>query len=84
MEQRKEHGTNFLGWGAGRHVCVGKKTALMMMKMVSVAVLGAFEFVVEREEDGREIREVPKGRGDMLFKVGRASEGLRVRYRARR
>lgn len=68
VESRREHGISFLGWGAARHTCVGRRAALLMMKMITVVLLARFETGVV-DDLGRPLMEVPKPRQDVLFKV---------------
>ena len=41
----------FLGWGAGRHLCVGMKVAKLEMKLILAMFLARYEFFLV-DEDG--------------------------------
>ncbi|KAH7917327.1 cytochrome P450 [Leucogyrophana mollusca] len=80
VEDRKKMGITFLGWGAGRHVCVGKRTALLMMKMIVVLVMAGFEADIV-DERGQMLKELPAAKHDMLFKVCPTKDNVLLRYR---
>ncbi|KIJ58905.1 hypothetical protein HYDPIDRAFT_101775 [Hydnomerulius pinastri MD-312] len=79
IEARKEKGINFLGWGAARHVCVGKRAAMMMMKTIVALMMGTFEIEVVGE-NGVRLEAAPRMRQDMLFKVCPSAEKVRLKY----
>ncbi|EIW79538.1 cytochrome P450 [Coniophora puteana RWD-64-598 SS2] len=84
MEARRaEHGIAFLGWGAARHQCVGKRAALVMMKMITVMLLARFDMGVV-DGRGRTLVEVPKPRQDTLFKVSPTLTRTLLTYEVRR
>jgi cytochrome P450 len=44
-DKEKKHGPfTFLGWGAGRHPCLGMKTAKLEIKMIVTLIIAGFEY----------------------------------------
>lgn len=82
VEARSELGVTFLGWGAGRHVCVGKRAAMLMMRLVLITLMSGFELTLVGE-DGGVLKELPESLNDRLFKVCRPKTKVTLRYRQR-
>jgi len=82
-EQRQlQHGLSFLGWGAARHVCVGKKAATLMIRMIAVMVMATHKVTI-LDASGNRLSEVPRSKNDRLFKVCRPSENVSMKYERR-
>ncbi|KAJ6515069.1 cytochrome P450 [Mycena vitilis] len=82
VEERKKYGTSFLGWGGGRHACVGKHTALLEIKMMTILLMAKYDFTLT---DGANspLRGIPAVRQDRLFKVCAPEEPVNIHYRPR-
>ncbi|KAF7356521.1 Cytochrome P450 [Mycena venus] len=82
VEQRKKYGTTFLGWGGGRHPCVGKRTALLEIKMMTILLMAQYQFSLTDVTDSP-LCEIPRVDVDRLFKVFGSKEVVNIRYRAK-
>lgn len=80
VADRKKYGITFLGWGAARHVCVGKRAARLMMRIITTIILANFE-VEMVDKSGEPMQAVPQLRNDRLFKVTLPTEMVALRYR---
>ncbi|KAJ7572136.1 cytochrome P450 [Mycena floridula] len=77
--KRNEKGINYLGWGAARHVCVGKRAAMLMMKMVTVLLMSKYDIRIV-DDAGKPIEVVPETNSDMLFKVCQTKSEVFLEY----
>ncbi|KAG7093008.1 hypothetical protein E1B28_009307 [Marasmius oreades] len=68
VDKRNVKGINFLGWGAGRHICVGKRAAMLMMKLILIMLVSKLETRLVSER-GESITAIPEAKLDRLFKV---------------
>ncbi|KAG1741602.1 cytochrome P450, partial [Suillus lakei] len=82
VQERQQHGTTFLGWGAGRHVCAGKRAAQMLMK-ITIILLSQFDIQM-LDEGGEPMQKTPEHLEDVLFKVCRSKQAVTLRYEVRR
>lgn len=82
IDERRQHGITFVGWGAGRHVCPGKRAAHATMKIVLVLLLSKFN-IRALDERGKPLRTVPEHPEKKLFKVSPAKEALTLCYETR-
>ncbi|KAG2125865.1 cytochrome P450 [Suillus cothurnatus] len=82
VHERQQHGITFLGWGAGRHVCPGRKAAQITMKIVVILLLSKFNIQI-LDEGGKPVRRVPEQLEDTLFKVCQAKEAVTLCYDVR-
>ncbi|KJA23083.1 hypothetical protein HYPSUDRAFT_201641 [Hypholoma sublateritium FD-334 SS-4] len=58
-EEDKNEAYCYLGWGAGRHVCAGMKTAKLEIKMVLAMLLLGYDYQVV-DEQGNAPKSVPR------------------------
>ncbi|GJJ10597.1 hypothetical protein Clacol_004824 [Clathrus columnatus] len=84
VEERKEAGLTFLAWGAARHICTGKRSAILLMKMVLVQ-LATYDFTLV-DSKGSPLENIPPPAYDTLFKVCQPGRKDRVflKYQKRR
>ncbi|KAF8521739.1 cytochrome P450 [Hysterangium stoloniferum] len=82
IEARHRHGVTFLGWGASRHVCVGRRTALLMMKTTMVLIMSRFRTDLV-DAKGTPVQQVPPALHNALFKVCSPAPEHRVQLRYR-
>lgn len=79
IEERKKLGITFLGWGASRHVCVGRRAATLMIKMIMIQLMANFDYDIA-DGEGHTIVVPPKPYNDRLFKVNPPKEKVFMRY----
>ncbi|KAK7012862.1 cytochrome P450 [Favolaschia claudopus] len=80
IEQRKKFGVSYIGWGAGRHQCVGKRTALLEIKMMIVLLMAKYDFQIT-DTANRPLSAVPAVYTKQLFKVCGPQEAVNIEYR---
>lgn len=68
VEERKKIGISFLGWGAARHTCVGKRAAFLMMRIVLMLIFTSYNIELV-DTKGEPLADVPPTSHDVLFKV---------------
>ncbi|KAJ7631222.1 cytochrome P450 [Roridomyces roridus] len=83
VEGRKIHGTSFVGFGAGRHACVGKRLALLEIKMMLVLLVAKYDFTIA-DETGASLRRIPSPNVVQLFKLPEPERPVHIQYRARK
>jgi len=79
VEARRKHGITFLGWGASRHVCVGKRVALLMIRMTMVLMMSKYHITIV-DSEGRPLNTVPDSLNDRLFKVCQPNQTVWLKY----
>ncbi|KAG2074823.1 cytochrome P450 [Suillus decipiens] len=79
VHKRQQHGTTFLGWGAGRHACLGKRVAKITMKIIVILILSKFDIHI-LDEGGKPVRRAPEQLDDTLFRVLEAKEAVTLCY----
>ncbi|KAK1228818.1 hypothetical protein PQX77_008137 [Marasmius sp. AFHP31] len=82
VEKRNKRGINYVGWGATRHICIGKRAAVAMMKMVIIILLSKLDTEL-CDGDGQRITKIPENKKDRLFKVCQAKGDILLHYRKR-
>ncbi|KAG2072776.1 cytochrome P450 [Suillus decipiens] len=82
VHERQQHGTTFLGWGAGRHVCPGRRVANITMRIIVILILSKFD-IQTLDEGGEPVRRAPEQLEDALFRVLQAKEAVTLRYDVR-
>ncbi|KAG2069970.1 cytochrome P450 [Suillus decipiens] len=80
--KRQQHGTTFLGWGAGHHVCPGRRAAQIIIKIIVILILSKFDTRI-LDEGGELVQKVPEQLEDTLFRVLRAKEAMTLCYGVR-
>lgn len=78
-EDKKEH-LGFLGWGAGRHVCLGMKFAKLEMQIIIAFWMAQFEF--DTVDVKGQKRDAPRT-NRAYHQVTRPDEDVRLKYRKR-
>jgi len=68
VEERQKQGINFLGWGATRHICPGKRAALVMIRIVLISIMGRFDSEIV-DQKGFKIYNTPEAYYSVLFKI---------------
>ncbi|KAJ7759237.1 cytochrome P450 [Mycena metata] len=82
IARRKEFGTSFIGWGASRHPCVGKRAALLEVKMMTILLMAKYHFeLVDTAKSPLLV--IPAVKVDRLFKVCGPVEPVNIRFRRR-
>ncbi|KAG2357185.1 cytochrome P450 [Suillus spraguei] len=82
VHERQQHGTTFLGWGSGRHVCPGRRVANITMKIITILILSKFDIQI-LDEGGKPVRRAPEQLEDALFRVLQVKEAVTLRYDVR-
>ncbi|KAJ6576558.1 cytochrome P450 [Mycena vulgaris] len=82
LDRRKHYGTTFIGWGAGRHACVGKRAALLQVKMIAILLVAKYDFALV-DHAGLPLRVIPNVKVDKLFKICGPDEPVHIQYRTR-
>lgn len=82
IEERKKFGTNFIAWGAGRHQCVGKRTALLEIKMMTILLMAKYEFTLT-DSAKSPLSVIPAINVDRLFKVCGPDKPVNIEYRTK-
>ncbi|KAJ8474494.1 hypothetical protein ONZ45_g15927 [Pleurotus djamor] len=81
-ERKKKHGVTFLGWGAGRHQCLGKRAAILMMKSIVANLVTQFDVEVV-DSDSAPLERIPESSVEVLGKVGTPNSPVFLRYTRR-
>lgn len=82
VHKRQQYGTTFLGWGAGRHVCPGRRAAQIIIKIIVILILSKFDIHI-LDDGGKPVQKVPEQLEDTLFRVLRAKEAMTLCYDVR-
>ncbi|KAG1809950.1 cytochrome P450 [Suillus plorans] len=82
IQERRRHGTTFVGWGAGRHMCAGRRAAQMLMKVIFILLLSQFDIQIVTD-GGEPVRRVPEQVENQLFKVCPPKQAVTLRYEVR-
>lgn len=83
IQERRRHGTTFLGWGAGRHMCAGRRAAQMLMKIIVILLLSKFDIQIV-DDGGEPVRKVPEQLERKLFQVCPSKQSVALCYEVRR
>lgn len=83
IQERRRHGTTFLGWGAGRHMCAGRRAAQMLMKIIVILLLSKFDIQIV-DDGGELVRRVPEQLERKLFQVCPSKQSVALCYEVRR
>ncbi|KAJ3871393.1 cytochrome P450, partial [Lentinula edodes] len=72
-------GFNFLGWGAGSHICIGRHTAILEIKLMIIILIATYKLTVI-DESGHPIKTVPRVQDDRLFRIIGTVDKIQLSY----
>ncbi|KAJ7753350.1 cytochrome P450 [Mycena maculata] len=75
----KEVPNAFLGWGAGRHPCLGLKVAKLEMKIIVAHVLGAFKYTIV-DGNGTPLKQAPIHDRNNIHKAKPLGDPCYIKY----
>jgi len=70
-EEDKQGNLLFLGWGAGRHICTGMKTAKLEIKLILALILSSYEYQLI-DGSSEPLRQQPQPNRDDTYQVGQS------------
>ncbi|CAI6031700.1 unnamed protein product [Clonostachys chloroleuca] len=79
-EMKQPH--SYLGWGSGRHICLGMRLAKLEVTMVNAYLVSQFDFELS-DEHGNSRSEPPAPINRNLHQFNRPTEPVYLRYRSR-
>jgi cytochrome P450 len=73
----------WIGWGSGRHPCLGMRLAKLEAVIISVYLVAMFEYELS-DKDGRQLAEPPPPVNRNQNQVQKPAEPIYIRYKARK
>ncbi|KAI1269552.1 cytochrome P450 6A1 [Xylariaceae sp. FL1019] len=80
-EDRKVH-HGYMGWGVGRHPCLGMKFAKLEMAFITAFFVAMFDFECS-DKDGNKVKQMPKTMDRNLHSAKKPQENIYLRYKLR-
>jgi len=72
--------SSFVGWGAGRHPCLGKRFAKLQVKVIMAMLLARFEFELVNKH-GDPVTKVPEPDRNDIIQAAPVGDKVFIKYK---